>query len=50
MNKRGQWNIGVGGALIIGGIYVLTRNTVPSIITGIIMIGIGLWLVTIHDK
>lgn len=45
MNKRGQWNIGVGGALIIGGIYLLTRNSTINIIFGITMIGVGIWLV-----
>mgnify|MGYP000091239779 CR=1 FL=1 len=45
MNKRGQWNIGLGGALIIGGIYLLTRGNTETIILGIIMIGLGIWLV-----
>ncbi len=46
MNKKGEsWNIGVGGALIIGGIYLLTRNTTANILFGITMIGIGIWLV-----
>ncbi len=45
MNKRGQgWNIGLGGALIIGGIYLLTRGTTFNVIFGIVLIGVGLWL------
>ena len=45
MNKRGQWNIGFGAALIIGGIYLLTRGTIEMIISGMSLIGIGIWLV-----
>lgn len=44
MNKRGQWNIGVGTALTIGGVYLLSRGTTPTIIIGIVLIGLGLWL------
>ena len=45
MNKRGEsWNIGLGGALIIAGIYLLTRNTTLTAIFGIISIGLGLWI------
>ena len=45
MNKRGQgWNIGLGGALIIAGIYLLTRETTITAVSGIISIGLGLWI------
>jgi hypothetical protein len=45
MNKRGRsWNIGLGGALIIAGVYSLTRETTFTSILGIVFIGIGLWL------
>lgn len=46
MNKKGQWNIGFGTALTIGGIYLLTRGTTETIITGIILIGFGVWLIS----
>jgi len=45
MNKKGQWNIGVGTALVIGGIYLLTRGTTGNIILGIVLVGIGSWLI-----
>lgn len=41
MNKRGQWNIGIGTAFAIGGIYLLTRETVETTIIGIILMGTG---------
>lgn len=44
MNKRGQWNIGVGGALIIAGVYLLTRGTTATAVAGIVSIGVGLWI------
>lgn len=48
MNKKGQWNIGLGTAFIIGGLYLLTREKAgfEIIIPGIILIGIGVWLIT----
>jgi len=45
MNKKGQWNIGFGVALILGGIYLLTRGTTETVILGIVLIGIGTWMV-----
>lgn len=44
MNKRGQWNIGVGGALIIGGVYLIAKGTTITALSGIIIIGLGLWI------
>ena len=49
MNKRGQWNLGLGTSLVIGGIYLLTRGTAVTVIIGIILIGFGLWLI-FRDK
>lgn len=46
MNKRGQWNIGFGTALVLGGIYLLTRGTIETVILGIILIGFGAWLIS----
>ena len=42
--KEGSWHIGLGGALIIGGIYLLTRENTVGAISGIIAIGFGLWI------
>ena len=50
MNKKGQWNIGIGTALDIGGIYLLTRGTLETFIAGIILIGIGTWLIFLEKK
>lgn len=45
MNKRGQWNIGVGTALVILGIYLITRSDVTNVIGGAILVGVGVWLI-----
>ena len=44
MDKRGQWNYGVGTALIIGGIYLMTIHSDTLAVVGIILIGFGVWL------
>lgn len=46
MNKKGQWNIGVGTALVILGIYLITRGLVETVIFGAILVGLGTWLIT----
>ena len=46
MNKRAEWNIGFGTAFVLGGIYLLTRGAIESIIFGIIIIGLGAWLIS----
>ena len=49
MNKKGQWNYGLGASLIIGGIYLLLRESVILVILGIISIGIGMGLFAKED-
>lgn len=46
MNKKGQWNIGLGAALIIGGIYLMVKGAIEIAILGIILIGVGVWLIS----
>jgi len=50
MNKRGQWNIGIGTSLILGGIYLLTRGTAIAAVFGIIFAGAGTWLIFLERK
>lgn len=45
MNKKGQWNMGLGTALVIGGIYLMVRGEAITVFLGIILIGIGTWLI-----
>ncbi len=40
MNK-GQWNIGVGVALLLGGIFFMNRGGNQDIIIGIVLAGFG---------
>jgi len=49
MNKRGQWNYGLGASLIIGGIYLLTQGPVELVIVGIILVGVGVGLFAKKD-
>jgi len=44
MDKRGQWNVGVGVALILGGIFFMNRGGNQDIIIGIVLIGLGAYL------
>ncbi|MBI2507325.1 hypothetical protein HYV89_00035 [Candidatus Woesearchaeota archaeon] len=44
MNKRGQWNIGVGVALILGGLFFMNRGDNRDIIIGIILVSVGMYL------
>ncbi len=44
MNKKAQWKIGVGIALVLGGVYILTRGEGWNIVVGIAVIATGAWL------
>lgn len=49
MKKKGQainWKVGIGGGLIILGIYLLSLGGVPNSIGGVIAIAIGLAFIT----
>ena len=41
MNNRGQWNIGVGVALLLGGVFLMNRGGDFDIILGIVLAGFG---------
>lgn len=45
MNKKGQWNIGLGLALVLGGIFLLASKGTGGIILGIVLVGVGAWLI-----
>ncbi len=45
MNKKGQWNVGVGMALILSGVYVLTLDEGINIAIAILLMAGGAWLV-----
>lgn len=45
MNKRGQWNYGVGVAFLILGIYLIIRRTAVNVIGGAVLVGFGVWLI-----
>lgn len=44
MNKRGQWNIGVGVALILGGLFFMNKGGNEEVIIGIVLVGAGMYL------
>jgi len=48
MNKKAQWNIGLGTAIVIGGLFLMTREITELIILGIVLMGIGVWLITME--
>ena len=50
MNKKGQWNLGIGTALVIVGLYSLTRGSLETLILAAILIGIGVWLIFLEKK
>ena len=45
MDKRGQWNVGVGVALVLGGVYILTLGQGINIFIGIVLMAGGAWLI-----
>ena len=46
MNKKGQWNIGVGTALVLGGIYILTLGEGINTLIAILLMAVGAWLIS----
>lgn len=50
MNKKAQWNIGIGTTFIIIGLYLLTRGSLETLILSAIVIGIGMWLIFLEKK